>query len=107
MFFGVTVGLFRLVWSFLWLMCMLPAMMGLNKGCGLRFLRDYNLWVGAGFVSAVTLMLLNMLMNGGLPGWDLGLWTIFLLVSLSRIITWWIFPCTGASLLGSKGMVSR
>jgi hypothetical protein len=44
----------------------------------------------------------KLLMNGDLPGVDIGLWTISLLVGSSRIITWW-----AASLLGSEGMISQ
>jgi hypothetical protein len=81
--------------------------MGLSKGCGFLFLRGRNLWGEVGTVFVVILMLLNMLMSGVLSGRDPGPWITFHLAGSSRITIWWTFPYMAASLLGTKGMVSR
>jgi hypothetical protein len=107
MFFGVMAGLLRLEWRFLWSMFTHPARMGQSKGCGIRLLRGCNLWGEARCASAVISMLLNTWMNVTLPGLDLDHRVTFLSTGSLRITTWWIFPCTVASLLGSKGMASR
>jgi hypothetical protein len=58
-------------------------------------------------MSAVISLMLNTWMNVALLGLDLDHWVTFLSTGSLRITTWWIFPCTVASLLGSKGMASR
>ncbi|MCI70320.1 hypothetical protein A2U01_0091583, partial [Trifolium medium] len=71
--------------SFTWQMFTRPATVGPSKSCGIRFLRGFRRWGGAGCAFVGTSMLSKMLMNVALLGRGTALWITSLSIALSKI----------------------